>query len=99
MKKVELDITPLDDAIADFEYAIEQIDTQNDILTTEPTSLSSAEQIQLQLTELSTLMDDLQALLQKDMTHVKLAQEETSPLEERDITKKRREYRHEISNK
>jgi len=82
VKKLEMDITPLDEVIADFEEALRAIDcnelSEYDDMFEELdfSILDSNEDIRQELTGLSTLMEDLQHLLEKELDKVNAVQRE-----------------------
>jgi len=85
MKKLEMDISPLDDAIADVEETLQSIEF-NDLSDYDEvlfehvdfSILDSNEEIQQELTGLSTLMSDLEQLLYKELKKVEAAQKRIS---------------------
>jgi hypothetical protein len=86
MKKVKMDISPLDDAIADIEAALQSIDTYVKLPEADAaldarlfedmdvSRLHSNTEIKAELASLSTLMSELQALLQQELTKIEASQ-------------------------
>jgi len=84
MKKVKMDISPLDDAIADIEAALQSIETYVTIHEDDDDArlfenmdvslLHSNAEIKTELEGLSTLMSELQALLQQELTKIETSQ-------------------------
>jgi len=81
MKKLKMDVTPLDDAIADVEDTLQAIDGYDFFADEEALLqklefpiLDSNEDIQKELAGLSVLMNDLELLLKKELRKVEAAQ-------------------------